>query len=83
MGFDSADGGHTMLDIPFAAEPSQCMLILVGETKRYAFETRTDALGFALKLAEERSKHGGSVSINIEGADHIWRTFDPSMKPRT
>jgi len=56
---------------------------LVGETKRYAFETRTDALGFALKLAEERSKHGGSVSINIEGADHIWRTFDPSMKPRT
>ena len=81
LAFDHSSDDPTIIDISFVAGSNSC--VLVGETERYEFETRAAAIAFALKAAQERSSRGSSVSINIEGGDHVWRLFDPNMRPRT
>jgi len=73
----------TIFDVPLGSELSSCFVVLVGETKRYEFGTRPAAIAFALQSAQRLWKEDHSVSVNIEGADHVWRLFDPFMKPRT
>lgn len=79
----SSSDEATIFDVPLTPESTSSFVVLVGETRRYEFTTRAAAIAFALESAQQLWKEGHSASVNVEGADQIWRLFDPFLKPRT
>ena len=48
----------------------------INESPPLRFDSRGAALGYAVKLANQRHQQGLDYAINIEGGDGRWRLFN-------
>ncbi len=73
-----------ILDIPYVAPEEVAVLVETnGHTVLRTFEERKDALSFAVDEAMRSRRTGEEVMLSIEGADGVWRSFDPKLAPLT
>ena len=60
-------------------EANGCVLVSDGKPMR--FQSRKDALSFAIRRCYEHGATEGEPVINIEGSDGLWRAFDCRLLP--
>lgn len=68
-----------LYEIPYPTEPDDGFKINASDDGTTYFESRVEALAKAVAMANERRRQGFEVTINLEGADGRWRSFDPSV----
>ncbi|MDF3981233.1 hypothetical protein P3W23_04415 [Luteibacter sp. PPL554] len=66
-----------LLDVPFKASLDGFTVLLDGAP--HAFVTRLDAMTFAMEHARAHVRKGGEAYVSVEGADGIWRLFNPDL----
>jgi hypothetical protein len=75
---DAEYASMILYEIPYATDPHGGFPVIASDNGTSYFASRVEALGRALALAHERQRQGFAVTINLEGADGRWRSFDPS-----
>ncbi len=63
------------LDLPFLPDPEGHFLLSINESPALQFNTASDALSYAVRLAQQREQQGLAYAINVEGGDGKWRIF--------
>ena len=67
-------------DIPHAPCRDGGWHVDISNAGHRRFNTRTDALRFAIDSALKAQKRGEETFISIEGIDGLWRMFDHHAK---
>lgn len=67
-----------LYEIPYPTDANEGYPIIASDDGTTFFPSRVEALAKALAMANERRRQGFDVTINLEGADGRWRSFDPS-----
>jgi hypothetical protein len=70
-----------MFEIPYKPTDEGSWYVAGLTSGRKDFETRVDAVAFAMRSAQKLSSSNRATRICIEGADGAWRTFDAALMP--
>ncbi len=69
-----------IFDIPYAPVHLGVWSVDVSNDGHQEFESRKDALRFAIAAALKLHQGGDETLITIEGIDGVWRSFDHLAK---